>query len=177
MFCCPGLMSKQYYWPMSVTWSNGFVKVHPMICMSAFNQRFTHQKLNSRTLYEQQLLGPNDITTTSYIHLMAFFSRTIWVSQHQKGKPFCILMKQEMMGRWWGGSVCCPSVCMSITCRYCIEMAAQIKWIFWIQVSLWNFVPNPELRKFCPTMLTVGKCNINHDSRAERTVCVYSMWQ
>jgi len=113
MFCCPGLMSKQYYWPMSVTWSNGFVKVHPMICMSAFNQRFTHQKLNSRTLYEQQLLGPNDITTTSYIHLMAFFSRTIWVSQHQKGKPFCILMKQEMMGRWWGGSVC-VSICLHV---------------------------------------------------------------
>ena len=27
-----------------------------------------------------------------------FFSRTIWVNRHQKGKPFWILMKQEMMG-------------------------------------------------------------------------------
>jgi len=26
------------------------------------------------------------------------FSRTTWVSWHQKGKPFWILMKQEMMG-------------------------------------------------------------------------------
>ena len=27
-----------------------------------------------------------------------FFSRTTWVCQHQKGKPFWILMKQEMTG-------------------------------------------------------------------------------
>jgi len=26
------------------------------------------------------------------------FSRTIWVSQYQKGKPFWIKMRQEMMG-------------------------------------------------------------------------------
>jgi len=26
------------------------------------------------------------------------FSRTTWVSRHQKGKPFWILLKQEMMG-------------------------------------------------------------------------------
>ena len=38
-----------------------------------------------------------------YIRLTAFFQET-WVSQHQKGKPFWILMKREMMGgsgvRW-----------------------------------------------------------------------------
>jgi len=34
-----------------------------------------------------------------YIRLTAFFSRTTWVSQHQKGKPFWILLEQEMM-RW-----------------------------------------------------------------------------
>jgi len=28
----------------------------------------------------------------------SLFSRTTWVNQHQKGKPFWILMKQEMMG-------------------------------------------------------------------------------
>jgi len=28
---------------------------------------------------------------------MAFFSRTNWVSWHQKGKPFWILMKQEWL--------------------------------------------------------------------------------
>jgi len=31
----------------------------------------------------------------------SLFSGTIWVSQHQKGKPFWILMKQEMMGWQW----------------------------------------------------------------------------
>jgi len=29
------------------------------------------------------------------------FSRTTWVSQHQKGKPFWILLEQEMMGWQW----------------------------------------------------------------------------
>jgi len=32
---------------------------------------------------------------------MAFFSRTTWVSWHQKGKPFWILLEQEMMGWQW----------------------------------------------------------------------------
>jgi len=31
---------------------------------------------------------------------MAFF-RTTWVSRHQKGKPFWILIEQEMMGWQW----------------------------------------------------------------------------
>jgi len=35
------------------------------------------------------------------IHLTVFFSRTTWVSQHQKGKPFCILIKQEKIGWQW----------------------------------------------------------------------------
>jgi len=26
------------------------------------------------------------------------YSRTIWVSRHQKGKPFWILLEREMMG-------------------------------------------------------------------------------
>ena len=40
-------------------------------------------------------------TTTTlyyYIHLTAAVSRTTWVNQHQKGKPFWILLEQEMMG-------------------------------------------------------------------------------
>jgi len=36
-----------------------------------------------------------------YIHLMAFFPRPTWVNRHKKGKPFWILMKQEMMGWQW----------------------------------------------------------------------------
>jgi len=36
------------------------------------------------------------------LHLFnGFFSRTTWVSLHQKGKPFWILLKQEMMGWQW----------------------------------------------------------------------------
>jgi len=31
---------------------------------------------------------------------MPFF-QTTWVSQHQKGKPFWILLQQEMMGWQW----------------------------------------------------------------------------
>jgi len=29
------------------------------------------------------------------------FSRTTWVSRHQKGKPFWILLEQQMMGLLW----------------------------------------------------------------------------
>ena len=36
--------------------------------------------------------------THTHTRLTAFFSRTTWVSRHQKGKPFWILLKQEMMG-------------------------------------------------------------------------------
>ena len=37
-------------------------------------------------------------TTTTFI---GHFSRTTWVSQHQKGKPFWILLKQNMLGWQW----------------------------------------------------------------------------
>jgi len=39
--------------------------------------------------------------TLHYIHLIDFFSKTTWVSRHQKDKPFWILIKQEMMGWQW----------------------------------------------------------------------------
>ena len=36
------------------------------------------------------------------LHLFnGLFSRTTWVSRHQKGKPFWILLEQEMMGWQW----------------------------------------------------------------------------
>jgi len=59
----------------------------------------------SKRRYNKQFLH----TTTSiinyyyyyyYIRLMAF-SRTTWASRHHKGKPFWILLKQEMMGWQW----------------------------------------------------------------------------
>jgi len=36
-----------------------------------------------------------------YIRLTAFFCRITWVSRHQKGKPFWILLEQEMTGWQW----------------------------------------------------------------------------
>jgi len=43
----------------------------------------------------------NLINYYDYIRLMAFFSKTTWVSWHQKGKPFWILLEQKMMGWHW----------------------------------------------------------------------------
>jgi len=42
------------------------------------------------------MLSTPSTTTTTFNGL---FSRTTWVSRHQKGKPFWILLEQEMM--WW----------------------------------------------------------------------------
>jgi len=42
--------------------------------------------------------------THTHTHTHTFnslFSRTTWVSRHQKGKPFWILLKQDMMGWQW----------------------------------------------------------------------------
>ena len=36
-----------------------------------------------------------------YIRLTVFYSRTTSVGRHQKGKPFWILLEQEMMGWQW----------------------------------------------------------------------------
>jgi len=44
------------------------------------------------------------IHTYTHTHIHTFngvFSRTTWVSRHQKGKQFWILLKQEMMGWQW----------------------------------------------------------------------------
>jgi len=43
----------------------------------------------------------NTHTHTQHTRSTAFFSRTTWVSQHQKGKPFWVLLKQEMIGWQW----------------------------------------------------------------------------
>jgi len=42
------------------------------------------------------------------------FSRTTWVSRHQKDKPFWILLKQEMMG---GSGISWT------TCTACLQLA------------------------------------------------------
>jgi len=65
----------------------------------------------------------------------------------------------------------CVCVCMCVRCQYCVKTAAQIMLIIYIQVSLdlayfknlqnkgislWNFVPNSGLRKFCHGTLLVS---------------------
>jgi len=52
-------------------------------------------------IYDQELqTGPRQCQ--GELHLFhALFSRTTWVSRHQKGKPFWILLEQEMMGWQW----------------------------------------------------------------------------
>jgi len=47
------------------------------------------------TTYPCETLCCYHITTTLFSGL---FSRTTWVSRHQRGKPLWILMKQEMIG-------------------------------------------------------------------------------
>jgi len=42
------------------------------------------------------------------------FSRTTWVSQHQKGKPFWILLEQETMGWQWHQLYHMQIICSSL---------------------------------------------------------------
>jgi len=44
-------------------------------------------------------IGTRPTTTTTTTSVWRPFSRTTWVSRHQKGKPFWIVLEQEMM--WW----------------------------------------------------------------------------
>jgi len=55
----------------------------------------THTR-NAQTI----LCNEND-NNYYYIRLTAFFSKTALVSRHQKGKPFWILLQQEMTGWQW----------------------------------------------------------------------------
>jgi len=59
-------------------------------------------------LTEHSLAGSSCAASTSFTcvftHTHTFnslFSRTTWISRYQKGKPFWILLKQEMMGWQW----------------------------------------------------------------------------
>ena len=54
------------------------------------------QQFNSELQCSIQVL-----TITTSFCLTAFSSSTTWVNWHQKGKPFWILVKQEMMGWQW----------------------------------------------------------------------------
>jgi len=68
-----------FWWPMQEVW------VTTLTCSAAVNVK------------SQQLL-----LLLLLLHLFnSLFTRTAWVCQHQKGKSFWILSKQEMMGWRW----------------------------------------------------------------------------
>jgi len=46
-------------------------------------------------------LYPATTTTTALHPFNGLFSTTTWVSRYQKGKPFWILLEQEVMGWQW----------------------------------------------------------------------------
>ena len=55
-------------------------------------------RLNFCCLYRPSPLSHHPLVLHPFDGL---FSRTTWVSRHQKGKPFWILLEQETMGRQW----------------------------------------------------------------------------
>jgi len=74
------------HWDPVVLWENGCIKHQP---------------------YELLLL--------LLLHLFnGLFSRTTWASRHQKGKPFWILLEQEMMGWQWQQMDLMQIICTSL---------------------------------------------------------------
>ena len=53
-------------------------------------------------------------TTTTTTSVQRPFSRTTWVSLHQKGKQFSILLEQEMMGWQWHQLDHMQVICISL---------------------------------------------------------------
>ena len=59
------------------------------------------------------------IRTTTLLHpFSGLFSRTTWVSWHQKGKPFWILLEQEMVGWQWHQLDHMQIICTSLQTHY-----------------------------------------------------------
>ena len=57
---------------------------------------FTAFKCTKTITYDQMYYLLTSTTTTTLHPFNGLFSRTTWVSRHQKGKPFWILLEQEM---------------------------------------------------------------------------------
>jgi len=78
------------------------VSVWSMTAVSSRRQstlhRTFHQMFNAALIIITQSM--QWLTLLHYIRLTSFFQVT-WLSWHQKGKPFSILMNQEMMGWQW----------------------------------------------------------------------------
>jgi len=58
-------------------------------------------KFQVKNLADNSVKSWARLTTTTTTTFNGLFSRTTWVSRHQKGKAFWILLEQEMMGWQW----------------------------------------------------------------------------
>jgi len=108
------LPTQQYKTPSSYTLSN--LPTHYLHVNGCFKvnlvQLVLHQ-FSSSSFLEQNLLS----ILLLYYYVDVFNglrSRTTWVSQHQKGKPFGILLEQEMMGWQWHQLDHMQIVCISL---------------------------------------------------------------
>jgi len=69
--------------------------------MFAYEKRLSFF-LNKRWIYEVLVMILDAVLLVLLLHpFNGLFSRTTSVSRHQKGKPFWILLEQEMMGLQW----------------------------------------------------------------------------
>jgi len=79
------------------------------VVTAAVNEELVRQ---SKTSIFQLLISGTAVISDCFIYLFfvtvttqhlfnGLFSRTSWLSQHQEGKPFWILMQQHMMGWQW----------------------------------------------------------------------------
>jgi len=64
-----------------------------------YNSGISRRSLRKLVYVRKHLLF---ISTTLLLHpFNGLFSRTAWITRHQKGKPFWILLEQEMMAWQW----------------------------------------------------------------------------
>jgi len=64
-----------------------------------FTSRCNTPQQKPITAVQRATAALSQTTTTTSVYQL--FSRTTWVSWHQKGKPFWILLEQEMMAWQW----------------------------------------------------------------------------
>jgi len=70
-------------------------------------QEMRNRKTDNETWHKTSLLLRQHLFNS-------LFSRTTWVSRHQKGKPFWILLEQQMMGWQWHQLDCMQIICTSL---------------------------------------------------------------
>jgi len=95
-----------------------------------------------------------------YIRLMAFFSTTIWISRHQKGKPFWILMKQEVVGWQWHQLDHVQIICTSL------QKDNNASMINWLELTV------PQCEHWC----TCNPCYAKFSHGLAQTSATATLW-